>query len=172
MVLDGTFRLDLFQRINTFTFRLPSLKDRPEDILLYTEMFLNQLGEDRVFHLDQTGMKALLDYSWSGNVRELKNVIERVVTFTNRNTLTEEIINQAIYYGKKDDQKEVRLSIKELKGTALRESILEALNLENGNKTKASNRLGVNASTLHRWINELGIKDLVKGQRGRPRKIG
>lgn len=71
----GTFREDLYHRINEFTLRMPQLKDRREDILLFANFFLDQANRELDKHLigfDEKASKALLEYQWPGNLRQMK----------------------------------------------------------------------------------------------------
>ena len=76
----GTFREDLYHRINEFTLRMPQLKDRREDILLFANFFLDQANRELDKHLigfDEKASKALLEYQWPGNLRQMKNIVRR-----------------------------------------------------------------------------------------------
>ena len=76
----GNFREDLFHRINEFTLRMPSLKERQEDILLFANFFLDQANHELDRHLigfDTAASNALQTYSWPGNLRQLKNIVKR-----------------------------------------------------------------------------------------------
>lgn len=76
----GTFREDLYHRINEFTLRMPQLKDRREDILLFANFFLDQANRELDKHLigfDEKASQALLEYQWPGNLRQMKNIVRR-----------------------------------------------------------------------------------------------
>jgi DNA-binding NtrC family response regulator len=96
---DGTFREDLYYRINVITLKLPSLRDRREDIMLLVENFLKkysgELGKS-VKYVDGPAQKILLDYEWPGNVRELQNIIERAVLITDSNFITPEHLPEGL----------------------------------------------------------------------------
>jgi two-component system NtrC family response regulator len=83
---EGTFREDLFFRLNVFPIHIPPLRERGEDILLLASHFLAGQGSSAVLSPD--ARQALLDYDWPGNVRELRNVLERAVILSNGNTIT------------------------------------------------------------------------------------
>jgi transcriptional regulator with PAS, ATPase and Fis domain len=78
MVKDGTFREDLFYRLNVVTMHLPPLRDRPEDVPLLVKHFLETRGADSTV-VSQEAMRRLMAYNWPGNVRQLENAIERAV---------------------------------------------------------------------------------------------
>ena len=82
MVAEGTFREDLFYRLNVIPIQLPPLRDRRDDIPLLTKHFLEKFAPGQNLHLSQTAMRALMAYQWPGNVRQLENAMERAVTFS------------------------------------------------------------------------------------------
>jgi transcriptional regulator with PAS, ATPase and Fis domain len=84
MVAQGLFRQDLFYRINVFPIQLPALRDRPDDIALLAQSFLGRPdGRDRRVTLDDTALACLAGHDWPGNIRELRNVLERARLFAN-----------------------------------------------------------------------------------------
>jgi transcriptional regulator with PAS, ATPase and Fis domain len=90
MIAQGTFREDLFYRLNVIQIAVPPLRNRREDIPLLVEQFLTRFREandSEITGLSPDAMKALHEYSWPGNVRELENVIERLVVTMNRRTV-------------------------------------------------------------------------------------
>jgi DNA-binding NtrC family response regulator len=86
MVADGSFREDLYYRLNVIPVQLPPLRERREDIPLLVQHFLQKLGADyippRTVTMSQEAMRRLMAYSWPGNVRQLENVVERALTFS------------------------------------------------------------------------------------------
>jgi DNA-binding NtrC family response regulator len=86
MVADGTFREDLFYRLNVIPVQLPSLRERREDIPLLVQHFLQKLGADQVpprsVTMSQEALRRLMAYAWPGNVRQLENVVERALAFS------------------------------------------------------------------------------------------
>lgn len=88
---EGLFREDLFYRINVVTLKLPSLRDRREDIMLLAQYFLDKYSSEigkPVRHIDEAAQKILVDYEWPGNVRELQNIIERAILISDSNFIT------------------------------------------------------------------------------------
>ena len=79
MVKSGTFREDLYYRLNVIPIELPPLRDRRDDIPLLVQHFLDKFGGDAKFHVSQGAMRRLMAYSWPGNVRQLENAVERAV---------------------------------------------------------------------------------------------
>jgi DNA-binding NtrC family response regulator len=89
-VREGLFREDLYYRINVVTIKLPSLRERKEDIAILARHFLEKYSQEigkSVRFFDETALKLLTDYRWPGNVRELQNIIERAVLITDGNTI-------------------------------------------------------------------------------------
>src|SRR5918992_2033260 len=81
MVNEGTFREDLYYRLNVIHVQLPPLRDRRDDIPILVQHFLEKFGGDAKLHLSQGAMRRLMAYSWPGNVRQLENAVERAVAF-------------------------------------------------------------------------------------------
>ena len=88
-VAAGRFRADLFYRLNSLSLRVPALRERPEDIPLLVDYFLNKLGlrsANRRIHFTPEAMNCLMNYDWPGNVRELSNLVLRMLAFTDSRT--------------------------------------------------------------------------------------
>jgi two-component system, NtrC family, response regulator AtoC len=152
-VKKGTFREDLFYRINVITIPLPPLRDRKEDVPLLVNHFLQKyaqrLGKPSVKILREA-MQALVNYDWPGNVRELENMIERAVALCE-----EDLIERTDL---PDKLTQVKIAIRDLDEyemtlDALEEQhIRKVLQKVNGDKVKASQILGINLSTLYRKL--------------------
>ncbi len=154
-VAQGRFREDLFYRINVVQINVPPLRERKEDIPLLATEFLNSfsLRENRPFSFTEDVMEIFMQYEWPGNIRQLKNVIERAVVLTRServsiNELPEEIVGHRRSGG-------ISVSaVKPLK-TLEQEAISEALHLYNGNKSKAARKLGISRKTFYKKLREL-----------------
>lgn len=163
MVGNESFRLDLLQRLNTFTFKIPSLRERPEDIEYYARMFVEEITNGDFFRIDASGIDMLKKHSWPGNVRELRNVIERVVVYSHRRSLDGESVRNAL-----------NITPTEMTYTSESkvyscEEIIQALKQANGNRTKAAALLEVHKTTLHRWIKKFNLNEIVESNGvGRP----
>ncbi|GIL17456.1 MAG: sigma-54-dependent Fis family transcriptional regulator [Oligoflexia bacterium] len=164
LVTDGTFRLDLLQRLNTFILKLPPLRERPEDIIFYANLFIEELSRDGArFHLTPDGEKELLAYPWQGNIRELRNVIERIVVLSPRMTIDKSAVAEAIEYGKPPH--EVNITRAEIvENNARKEEVIKTLNEYNGNKRKAAVSLGISEATLYRWLKEFDLTKKLSAQ--------
>ena len=98
-IFDGKFREDLFYRLNVFEFKLPSLIDRPEDIMYYFEKFvkefaiLNNKGE---IVIEKETAESLMKYHWPGNIRELKNVAERVTVLSDKGAISKDLLPYSV----------------------------------------------------------------------------
>ncbi|HVY39236.1 MAG TPA: sigma-54 dependent transcriptional regulator [Polyangia bacterium] len=156
---DGTFREDLYYRLNVIHIHLPALRDRAEDILPLAEHFLARstakAGKDvRGFH--ETARKALLAYGWPGNVRELENVVERAVALAEGTLVQPEDLPQAIRERRMTAEDDLSAAV--ARGLTLeeleREYIKRVLAAESGNKTRAAQRLGLDRKTLYRKLEE------------------
>lgn len=139
----GRFRADLYHRINVLNIEMPPLRDRSEDIVELTALFMDQvatsMGTPRLELDDETLLK-LRRYDWPGNVRELKNLIERSV-FLGR--FPEEFAGSGVVSGTQ--------AIENL-DLVMQRHILHVLDLCNGNRAEAARRLGVSRKTIDRKI--------------------
>lgn len=177
MVSEGKFREDLYYRLNVIDLKTPALKDHKEDIALLVARFLKEFaGENggRVVSMDARAMKALEDYSWPGNVRQLRNVVEKMVILSGGERLTIDDVPVEVVNGEKaaQDPGETRGETAPAKDFAAepahaehdaaaqtlaeteKDRILEALKAANGNKSKAAEMLGISRRTIHRKLNE------------------
>jgi DNA-binding NtrC family response regulator len=152
-VKKGTFREDLFYRINVISIPLPPLRDRKEDVPLLVNHFLQKyaqrLGRPSV-KISREALQVLVNYDWPGNVRELENMIERAVALCE-----EDVIETTDLPGKLT---QVRIAIRDLDEyemtlDALEEQhIKKVLHKVSGDKVRASQILGINLSTLYRKL--------------------
>jgi DNA-binding NtrC family response regulator len=172
LVDEGKFRLDLQQRLSTFIFKLPALRDRPRDIEYYATMFVNELSQGEYYSLLPSALEALKDYNWPGNVRELRNTIERAMVYTHRKTIDDTVIYKSLNIKEPTKNKEiaqVSINFDKLQDLEQKNIIIEALEKVQGNKMQAAKQLGVHFSTLHRRIKKLNIEDIIpQGKNGRP----
>ncbi|HMH35032.1 MAG TPA: sigma-54 dependent transcriptional regulator [Puia sp.] len=154
---NGKFRQDLFYRLNVFTIRLPALRDRKKDIPLLAKFFMErftQKANQRVTDMNKEFMDHLLQHDWKGNIRELKNIMERAVILANGPTLT---IDQLPL--------DLQVANHKIKGTmsafdlASMEKlhIQRVLNHARGNKTETAKLLNIGLTTLYRKMEEYGI---------------
>lgn len=157
MVKEGRFREDLFHRLNAFHIDLPPLRDRREDIIDLANFFIgnfNKLLGKNIEEIESGAKKILHDYNYPGNVRELKNIIERAMILYDGRTITSNHLLNIIpsRSDKRDDfeKDEINIPLKDIE----KRYILKQLNLYKGNKTEAARRLGISRSTLNLKLKE------------------
>lgn len=157
----GRFREDLYYRLNVIDINLPSLKEREEDIPLLADHFLNKYRTDlkkNVKGIDSEAMRALINYEWRGEVRELENIIERAVIFCKEEFITLKDLPQIFRPDSEVVDFTISGSLEESTKKFEREIILKALAGNDYNKEKAADVLQVGLSTLYRKLKELDIK--------------
>ena len=163
-VKKGTFREDLFFRLNVVQINVPPLRERKQDIPLLAQHFVNKYSERcnrKVVGLSKKAREILTAYEWTGNVRELENVIERAIVLGSTETimpedLPDEIAENTLLAEAAPTGFHVQL--KEAKRRIIVAALLEA----GGNYTEAANALGIHPNNLHRLVKSLGIKEEVK----------
>lgn len=167
----GTFRQDLYYRLNTFSIDIPPLRSRPEDIPILFYHFLEALGSEKkkkFNYIDPEVIQCLQEYSWPGNIRELQNVTERIFAMTESDSITLQdlppnILNNnptacchraaplAVPAGRK------RNKWRELKAEQEAREIRDLLDEYGGNITQVANKLGISRNTLYRKINQFNL---------------
>jgi len=154
MISDGGFRKDLFYRINTIVIESPPLRQRKKDLKLLSTSFLlelsNKYNKSNLFFSD-SALKRIEQHLWPGNVRELKHAIERAVLLCNS-----EIINPKDLFLEGKTIKKEKLISSKLEDIE-RDAIINAINIQKGNITKAANELGISRSTLYLKIEKYGL---------------
>ena len=159
-VAEGRFRADLFYRLNVIPVRLPSLRQRREDIPLLVDHFLRRhAGADgNPKTISKEALDTLMKYDWPGNVRELENVIERAVILDETGRLEPNDLPEKIRLGPSQRGSLIiespTLTLEELE----KEYILKVLHSTKWQKKRASEILGINASTLYRKLIAYGVE--------------
>lgn len=151
-VRSGVFREDLYYRLNVVNIKLPPLKDRRDDIAFLVNFFIeryNQKYRMEVKGISQRTMNLLMDYEWSGNVRELENTIESVMVINSPEVIDIPHLPQEIRdFKRRPEVIPIRI------GTPLeeveREMLIQTLRATKGNKRRAAQLLGINVRTIHR----------------------
>ena len=156
-VKNGTFREDLYYRLNVVNIKLPPLRERKEDIPFLANFFIekfNQKYNMKVKGVSQRAMNLLMDYTWSGNVRELENAIESALVINSPEVLDIPHLPQEM----RDFKEKPEVILFKI-GTPLeemeREMLIQTLKATKGNKRKAAKLLGINVRTIHRKMEEL-----------------
>ncbi|MGD8526786.1 MAG: sigma-54 dependent transcriptional regulator [Thioalkalispiraceae bacterium] len=163
LVEQGEFRQDLFYRINVIELHIPPLRERPEDIPILIEHFLNRIANEWQTdkpRLDKSAQDALQSYSFPGNVRELENILERAMTLYEGSTITEDDLqlpeisqsDSGTFLQPDEFALDSTLDEKE------RQVIVQALEKTRYNKTAAAKLLGISFRALRYRIKKLGIE--------------
>ena len=148
----GNFREDLYHRINEFTLRMPALKDRQEDILLFANFFLDQANRELDRHLigfDAAASEAMQNYSWPGNLRQLKNIVKRATLLAQGDFISIRELGDEILEHATPDAQQMQHSFVLHDEETEKQRILTALQQTGNNKTKAAQLLGVDRKTLY-----------------------
>jgi DNA-binding NtrC family response regulator len=158
-VAEGRFRADLFYRLNVIPIRLPSLRQRRDDIPLLVDHFLRRQAQGGTQkQVSKETLEVLMKYDWPGNVRELENVMERAMILDETGTIEPDDLPEKIRYGMSQRGTLVidspTMTLEELE----KEYILKVLNHTRWQKKRASEILGINASTLYRKLIGYGIE--------------
>ncbi len=166
----NNFRSDLYYRLNVFNVRLIPLRERPEDIELCADYFLQRLNDKNQRmnkSFDKEFINLIKDYNWPGNVRELENVIQRAYYLSK-----DEIINYSFipeYINGNIKGEEIKDKEEKYKPPTLEEMerklIIQALKYCNGNVINASKIIGVGKSTLYRKIEKYGLEEVSKWEK-------
>jgi two-component system response regulator AtoC len=162
-VRDGKFREDLFYRLNVVQIRVPSLRERKEDIPLLANAFLKEICErdGKAFRpLSPEAMDCLLRYDWPGNVRELKGAIDSGITLSTGQQITPRdlplaVRGQAESLAPREPEAQNQVNLHENE----RRLIIRALDECGGNRTEAAKKLGISRRTLHRRLRELHLPE-------------
>ncbi len=154
----GTFRPDLFYRLNVIPIHLPPLRDRRDDIPLLIEHFLKRFDHENGKRITSDAVDLLCGYDWPGNVRELENIIERMVVLQENDTLTADDVPPKIRNGWKgcaEDEPDItNMTLQDLE----KRHLIRVLSETNWQKRKASSILGINTSTLYRKLQRYGLE--------------
>jgi DNA-binding NtrC family response regulator len=157
-IAKGSFREDLYYRLNVVNLHIPPLRERKDDIPLLVAAFLREFSQENgrtIEGIDAKGRSALSNYSWPGNVRQLRNSIESAVVLCKGSVITLEDLPPGIRGEQGGDQ--VRLPVGSSLAEAEKELIRFTLAREGGNKSRAAEVLGIGRKTLHRKLQEYGI---------------
>ena len=152
----GTFREDLYHRINEFTLRMPQLKDRREDILLFAKFFLDQANREmdkQLAGFDDKASRALLEYPWPGNLRQMKNMVRRATLLAQGKLITVDELSEL------KGSAPATIGIPLRNEEAERHQIIETLRQTGNNKSRAAQLLGIDRKTLYNKLKLYNISD-------------
>ena len=161
MVEEGTFREDLFYRLDVVSLEIPPLRERKEDIPLlvkhYLDVFKKENGKD--IGITETAMASLCAYAWPGNIRELRNCVERMVVLCRGKMIDLENVPVDIREGVTPGIAKTVLSQPSCDLECNEKMLIErALNECGGNRTKAAEKLGISRRTLHRKLHTYNLE--------------
>ena len=154
----GLFREDLYYRLNVVNIHIPPLRERKEDIALLVAAFLKEFTQEngrQIEGIDAKARLALYNYSWPGNVRQLRNSIESAVVLSKGTTITLDDLPPNIRGDSGTNA--LRLSVGASLAEVEKEVIRSTLAREGGNKSRTAEILGIGRKTLHRKIEEYGL---------------
>jgi Nif-specific regulatory protein len=165
-IRDGSFRQDLYYRLNVVSFEMPPLRERREDIPLLASYFVAKYSERfnrRVSGISTEARACLSNYDWPGNVRELENAVERAVVLGSTERILPEDLPETILEieqpaGASPGVTKYHEAVKEAK----KQLILKAIDAASGNLTEAAKLLGVHPNYLHRLIRNLNLRPALK----------
>lgn len=157
-VKNGTFRQDLYYRLNVINLNIPDLKDRPDDIIVLAKHFIKKYSELNELPMRDLSPKAeeiLLDYLWPGNVRELENTMHRAVLLASGNNIDENaIILQNPAATKTSTQEIVQSQVGQTVASVEKKLILDTLQSTSWNRTTAAALLGISIRTLRNKLKQ------------------
>jgi len=158
---EGTFRKDLYFRLNVVTVHLPALRDRRSDIPMLVHHFLDRYAPDSHLHVTTAAMNSLLNYEWPGNIRELENCIARAITLGDRKVIDVIDLPPSIRSEQTASSGHVLQDAASISTTALAEmermTILRVFEQANGDKALAGRMLGISRATLYRKLKRYNI---------------
>src|SRR5262249_45583637 len=153
MVDDGKFREDLWYRVNVVRLTVPPLCERTTDIPLLVHYFLKRYNQR--YNLDsrlaESGLKAMQEYSWPGNIRQLQHMMERLTILAPGGRIDDTAVRQSI------EQMDSRASSSEPLADTEADQIRRVLAATNGNKSRAAKILGIERKTLYRKLERMGL---------------
>ncbi|HYJ88180.1 MAG TPA: sigma 54-interacting transcriptional regulator [Pyrinomonadaceae bacterium] len=161
---EGSFRNDLYYRLNVVSFELPPLRERRDDILLLADHFAAKCSHKsnrKLSGISPAARAHLMDYNWPGNVRELENVIERAIVLGSSDMILQEDLPQIVVEAESyDGAPTTKFSdaVKESK----KHLILKAIEQANGIYTEAAKLLGVHPNHLHRLVRTMNLRPALK----------
>jgi len=154
MVARGEFREDLYYRLNVIPIRVPALRERKEDIPLLVKHFLDKFNKHYKKHIniEKEAMEALINYNWPGNIRELENLIERLVVINNKDITKEDVL-----LATKINSNKLQTDIPSIIESTEKEAIKKALEKCGYVKSKAAKMLGLTLRQLDYRIKKYNI---------------
>ena len=161
-IASGNFREDLYYRLNVVPLHIPPLRERKEDIQMLVEHFLTKFSAAKR-QVSPEVMKLFAEYPWRGNVRELENVIERILLLTDKEEITTEEVPQEMLRHSEDirhipDLTKEGVDLDRIVEDMEKNYLLSALKISNGNKTEAARLLNLSFRSFRHRLSKYGIK--------------
>lgn len=155
LVQKGRFREDLFYRLSVIPLRVPPLRERREDILPLARHFLKLHAPERVVRIAPGAARALVDFDWPGNVRQLENEMRRLLVFVDREISVADLSLPKV----RSSGSEAPLTLKDQVDSLERSLVLAALDEHHGNRTRMAEALGLSRHGLQKMMKRLGIAE-------------
>ncbi len=157
MVSDGRFREDLYYRLSTFPITLPPLRERAGDIALLAPALLKRVAAPRNLHLSAEALRLLEEQPYRGNVRELRNLLERTALLCDGETISAAHVQEAIATGRQPHEaarapRHTSTDLREIEREALRDLVAQ----HHGSRAELAHRLGISERSLYRKLKSLG----------------
>ena len=164
-ISNGTFRHDLYFRLNVVELKMPALRERAEDISMLANYFVAKYADKcnrKVVGISGATKELLLRYDWPGNVRELENAIERAVVLGMTDQILPEDLPEAILEGSAAAAVVTASGYHEVVSSTKKQIIIDAMKKVNGSYTAAAKLLGLHPNYLHRLVRNLNLRDELK----------
>ena len=158
LVKNGEFREDLYHRLNEFSVKVPPLKERQDDLMIFANYFLDSANhelEKDIEGFSKEAIAAFKAYHWPGNLRELKNVVKRAVLLSSGEFIEAAVLPSEVTSATQEEQPEASYSL--FKNRNEQEMILDALEKTHGNKSKAAKLLSIDRKTLYNKLKQYDI---------------
>ena len=167
---EGRFRKDLFYRLDVFTIHVPLLRDRIEDIPLIVNEILREIlpgmGLLQAPTIHDSAMQALSEYHWPGNIRELKNILERALILSHGKEIKRQHVETWHRADEKPDVRGMKIAIEPSEGVFLEQAvnrmkrylIVEAMQKSGNNVKEAAANLGISRTTLYKHLDQFDIE--------------
>lgn len=157
----GDFREDLFHRLNEFKIQVPPIRDRGDDLFLFTDFFIREANLElsrNVESLAPEVYEIFSRYDWPGNLRELRNTIRRMVLLTKGKQAGKDLLPpEMVQYLRKDSQPTSGTNLKTIQANSEKEQIERVLEETKGNKSKAARKLNIDRKTLYNKMEKYGL---------------
>ncbi|MDY6038779.1 MAG: sigma-54 dependent transcriptional regulator [Eubacterium sp.] len=157
----GRFRLDLFYRLNILPIEIPPLRERRQDIPLLVNYFMESISKEmgrKIESVEVNVMQMLKNYSWPGNIRELRNIVERLVVMAQDGKINSDNLPPEIREAESDTNKIYSDDLRGATHDFEKEYIMETMRRNSWNVTKAAREMNIARKTLYKKLNDYGIK--------------